>query len=348
MKTPSRFPLDDRLPADHFTTALRSDVRTGLGTTPRTLPPKWLYDDRGSDLFEQITLLPEYYPTRSEQEILTERSQEIAELTRAGTLVELGSGSSRKTRLLLDALSVVGTLRRYEALDVSATALEEACLAIDRDYEGIQVTGTVADVETDVLLPDGAAPRLVAFFGSTIGNFDRDQRASFFRSLAAALSPEDFLLLGADLVKDAGTLVRAYDDSAGVTAEFNKNVLRVLNRELGADFRPDAFEHLALWNEPEERIEMHLRSRLPQTAKIPALGLSVDFARGESIRTELSCKFRKETLTAELHDTGLTVRRWWTDSESRFALLLAAPPARSAAKRSDGRSVHESLEGKSR
>ncbi|WP_411093348.1 L-histidine N(alpha)-methyltransferase [Streptomyces sp. 049-1] len=327
MKTPSRFTLDDRLPADHFTTTLRSDVLTGLGATPRTLPPKWLYDERGSDLFEQITLLPEYYPTRSEQEILAERSQEIAELTRAVTLVELGSGSSRKTRLLLDALVAGGTLRRYEALDVSATALEEACMAIDRDYEGIQVTGTVADLETDMVLPVGAGPRLVAFLGSTIGNFDRDQRASFCRALAAVLSPDDVLLLGADLVKDPGTLVRAYDDSAGVTAEFNRNVLRVLNRELGADFEADAFEHLALWNEAEERVEMHLQSRRAQTAKVPALGLSLDFTRGESIRTELSCKFRRETLTAELYDAGLTVRRCWTDSGSRFALLLAAPTA---------------------
>ncbi|WP_235032195.1 L-histidine N(alpha)-methyltransferase [Actinacidiphila yanglinensis] len=324
-ENPSRFTLDDRLPADYFTTTLHADVTGGLTAVPRTLPPKWFYDKRGSDLFEQITKLPEYYPTRAEQEILVRRAPEIAEATGAATLIELGSGSSRKTRLLLDALTAGGTLRRYAPLDVSASALEEAGRAICADYPGLTVSATVADFESGIPLSDEPGPRLLAFLGSTIGNFDRPQRAAFYRTLAHSLSSDDMLLLGADLVKDPAVLVRAYDDAAGVTAEFDKNVLHVLNRELGANFVPDAFEHVAVWNTEQERIEMHLRSRTAQTVKIPDLDLSLDLAAGEDIRTELSCKFRRDSLTAELHDGGFTVRHWWTDPADRFALLLAVP-----------------------
>ena len=323
--TESRLTLRDRLPAGFFTDSLRTDVLQGLGTTPRTLPPKWFYDKRGSDLFEQITRLPEYYPTRAEQEILTRRAPEIAAVTRAATLVELGSGSSRKTRLLLDALTAGGTLRRYSPLDVSASALEEAGEAICRDYPDLRVAATVADFEHDLALSDEPGPRLLAFLGSTIGNFDRAQRRDFYRTLSLALSSDDVLLLGADLVKDPDTLVHAYDDAQGVTAEFNKNVLYVLNRELGADFDPDAFDHVALWNTDEERIEMRLRSRVAQSVKVRDLDLTVDFAPGEDLRTELSCKFRRESLTAELKEGGFTVRHWWTDAPGRFALLLAVP-----------------------
>jgi dimethylhistidine N-methyltransferase/ergothioneine biosynthesis protein EgtC len=325
MTTKSRFTLDDRLPADYFTSTLHSDVLHGLSGTPRTLPPKWFYDKRGSDLFEQITRLPEYYPTRAEQEILTRRAPEIAALTRPATLIELGSGSSRKTRLLLDALTTGGTLQRYAPLDVSAAALEEAGEAICRDYPGLRVSATVADFETDLALSDEPGPRLLAFLGSTIGNFDADQRLAFYRTLSRTLTSDDVLLLGADLVKDPAVLIRAYDDAAGVTAEFNKNVLHVLNRELGADFDPDAFDHVALWNGEHERVEMRLRSRTAQTAKIRDLDLTVDFAPGEDLRTEISCKFRRESLTAELKEGGFTVRHWWTDPAARFALLLAVP-----------------------
>jgi dimethylhistidine N-methyltransferase len=323
--TESRFTIDDRLPADYFTSTLRADVTNGLTAEPRTLPPKWFYDKRGSDLFEQITRLPEYYPTRAEQEILTRRAAEIAALTRAATLIELGSGSSRKTRLLLDALTAGGTLRRYAPLDVSASALAEAGEAICRDYPGVDVTATVADFEIGLGLSDEPGPRLLAFLGSTIGNLDTDERRDFYRTLSRALTSDDQLLLGADLVKDPDVLVRAYDDAAGVTAEFNKNVLHVLNRELGADFDADAFDHVAHWNADEERIEMHLRARTAQTVKIPDLDLTVDFAPGEDVRTELCCKFRRDRLTAELHDGGFTVRHWWTDAPGRFALLLAVP-----------------------
>ncbi|WP_225848807.1 L-histidine N(alpha)-methyltransferase [Streptomyces sp. HPF1205] len=323
--TASRFTLDDRLPADYLTDALHTDVREGLRAAPRTLPPKWFYDKRGSDLFEQITRLPEYYPTRAEQEILGRRAAEIAALTRAATLVELGSGSSRKTRLLLDALTAGGTLRRYAPLDVSGAALSEAGEAICRDYPGLEVAATVADFEHDLALSDEPGPRLLAFLGSTIGNFDPDQRRAFYRTLSLALSSDDVLLLGADLVKDPETLVRAYDDAAGVTAEFNKNVLHVINRELGADFDPDAFDHVAVWNTEEERIEMRLRARRAQTVKIPDVDLSLDLAQGEDMRTEISCKFRRESLTAELKEGGFTVRHWWTDAAGRFALLMAVP-----------------------
>lgn len=323
--TESRFTLDDRLPAGYFTESLHADVRKGLAEPPRTLPPKWFYDKRGSDLFEEITRLPEYYPTRAEQEILVRRAPEIAALTRAATLVELGSGSSRKTRLLLDALTAGGTLLRYAPLDVSGAALAEAGEAICRDYPGLAVTATVADFESGLPLSDEPGPRLLAFLGSTIGNFDPAQRRAFYRMLALSLSSDDVLLLGADLVKDPEVLVRAYDDAQGVTAEFDKNVLHVLNRELGADFDPDAFDHVALWNAEEERIEMRLRSRAAQTVKIPELDLSLSLEAGEDLRTELSCKFRRESLTAELHEGGFTVRQWWTDPEGRFALVMAVP-----------------------
>lgn len=321
----SRFTLDDRLPAGYFTDTLHADVRGGLGSAPRTLPPKWFYDKRGSELFERITELPEYYPTRAEHEILTRRAPEIAALTRASTLIELGSGSSRKTRLLLDALTAGGSLRRYAPLDVSASALEEAGRAICRDYPELRVTATVADFESGIELSDEPGPRVLAFLGSTIGNFDTVQRQVFYRTLSLTLSSDDVLLLGADLVKDPDVLVRAYDDTEGITAEFNRNVLHVLNHELGADFAPDAYEHVALWNADEERIEMRLRARAPQTVKIPDLDLSLDIAAGEDLRTELSCKFRRDALTAELKEGGFTVRHWWTDSASRFALLLAVP-----------------------
>ncbi|WP_170183536.1 L-histidine N(alpha)-methyltransferase [Streptacidiphilus neutrinimicus] len=321
-----RFTLDDRLPADHLAKALRNDVASGLTAEPKSLPPKWFYDAHGSELFEQITHLAEYYPTRAEQEILTRRAPEIAALTRAGTLFELGSGSSRKTRLLLDALTEAGTLSCYAPLDVSPSALEQAGAALVRDYPSLRVTATVTDFESDLTLPpDAPGPRLVAFLGSTIGNLDPQQRAAFYRSLRRTLSADDVLLLGADLVKDPEILVRAYDDGEGVTAEFNKNVLSVLDRELDADFDVDAFAHVALWNEQQERIEMHLRSLRAQTVKVPALDLSVDFAADELMRTEISCKFRRESLTAELAAGGLTVRHWWTDEADRFALLLAVP-----------------------
>lgn len=321
----SRFTLDHRLPADYFDTTLRADVRHGLTAPSKSLPPKWFYDARGSELFEEITRLPEYYPTRAEQEILTRRAPEIAAATRAHSLIELGSGSSRKTRLLLDALTAAGTLERYVPLDVSDSALVQAGEALCRDYPALRVAAMVTDFEHELALADEPGPRLLSFLGSTLGNLDPAQRTDFYRILRRALSADDTLLLGVDLVKDPAVLVAAYDDAQGVTAEFDKNVLHVLNRELDADFDPDAYDHVALWNADEERIEMHLRSRIDQTVKIPPLDMSVDFVRGEHLRTEISTKFRREPLEAELAEAGFTIRQWWTDPQTRFALLLAVP-----------------------
>lgn len=321
-----RFDLTRRLPDGYFADTLHTDVLKGLTGRPKSLPPKWFYDARGSELFEEITRLPEYYPTRAEHEILRLRCAEIAAATGARTLVELGSGSSRKTRLLLDSLLAQGTLERYAALDVSADALREAGEALCRDYPGLRVTACVTDLESDLgLPPEAEGPRLVAFLGGTLGNLDGDARPAFYAALRRELKAGDALLMGADLVKDPGVLVPAYDDSQGVTADFNKNVLRVLNRELGARFDLGAFEHRAVWNAEEERIEMRLRSLRAQTVALPALETSAGFEEGEEVLTEIAVKFRREPLTAELARGGFEVSRWWTDAEGRFALLLAVP-----------------------
>jgi L-histidine N-alpha-methyltransferase len=316
----SPFHLTRTLPEDATDAALRADVLQGLTHTPKTLPPKWFYDAHGSELFDRITELPEYYPTRAEREILVARSGEIAAAARARTLVELGSGSSEKTRYLIDALS---DLHTYVPVDVSDSALTQAGQALVAERPGLQVHGLIADFTAGLTLPDTPGPRLLAFLGGTIGNLLPVERAAFLASVRALLSPGDALLLGTDLVKDEQVLVRAYDDAAGVTAAFNKNVLTVVNRELGADFDPTAFDHVALWDAEHEWIEMRLRSRTGQTVKIPALDLAVDFAAGEELRTEVSAKFRKEGVRAELSAAGLELAHWWTDGEDRFALSLS-------------------------
>ncbi|MFJ5997362.1 L-histidine N(alpha)-methyltransferase [Streptomyces sp. NPDC092370] len=316
----SPFHLTRTLPEDATGAALRADVHRGLTGHPKTLPPKWFYDAHGSDLFEKITELPEYYPTRAEREILLARSGDIAAATRARTLVELGSGSSEKTRHLLDALT---DLRTYVPVDVSGSALTQAGQALAAERPGLDVHALIADFTAELTLPDTPGPRLVAFLGGTIGNLLPAERAAFLASVRALLAPGDALLLGTDLVKDEEVLVRAYDDGAGVTAAFNKNVLTVINRELGADFEPAAFDHVALWDAGHEWIEMRLRSRTAQTVKVPALDLAVDFAAGEEMRTEVSAKFRQEGVRAELSAAGLDLAHWWTDGEGRFALSLS-------------------------
>ncbi|MFC8516103.1 L-histidine N(alpha)-methyltransferase [Streptomyces sp. NPDC057257] len=316
----SPFLLTRTLPEDATEAALRADVHHGLTGTPKTLPPKWFYDAHGSELFEQITELPEYYPTRAEREILIARSGEIAAATHARTLVELGSGSSEKTRYLLDALTGLHT---YVPVDVSESALTQAGQALVAERPGLQVHALIADFTAGLTLPDTPGPRLLAFLGGTIGNLLPAERAAFFAAVRSLLSPGDALLLGTDLVKDEKVLVEAYDDAAGVTAAFNKNVLTVVNRELHADFDPGAFDHVALWDAANEWIEMRLRSRTAQTVKIPALDLAVDFAEGEELRTEVSAKFRKEGVRAELAAAGLHLAHWWTDQEGRFALSLS-------------------------
>ncbi|WP_037814285.1 L-histidine N(alpha)-methyltransferase [Amycolatopsis nivea] len=305
------------------TAELRADVREGLTADQKWLPPKWFYDAEGSKLFEKITALPEYYPTRSEREVLAARAAEIAERTGAHTLVELGSGSSEKTRLLLDALTAHGTLEAFVPMDVSETALAEAAAAITADYPKLEVRGVVGDFTQHLQLLPGTAPRVVAFLGGTIGNFLPDERAEFLHSVRDVLGEGEWLLLGTDLVKDRETLERAYDDAAGVTAAFNRNVLRVINAELGADFDPDEFDHVAHWNADREWIEMRLRARRRTEVQIPGADLIVPFAEGEHIRTEVSAKFRPDGVEAELNAAGFALERWWTDSQQRFGVSLA-------------------------
>nr|WP_221494447.1 L-histidine N(alpha)-methyltransferase [Actinomadura coerulea] len=312
--------------ADDLAKTLRKDVREGLSGTPKTLPPKWFYDERGSALFEEITRLEEYYPTRREREILAARAPGIAAATGARTLLELGAGSGEKTRVLLDALT--GTLRTYVPVDVSGDFLEQAAAGIAADHPGLAVRAVAADYEQHLPLLPGGERRLIAFLGGTIGNMPPAERIGFLGGLRATMDEGDFLLLGADLVKDPERLVRAYDDAAGVTAEFNRNVLSVINRELDADFDIGAFEHVAVWNAAEEQIEMRLRSLRAQDVRVGGLDLDVSFAEGEETRTEISAKFRRERLEAELGAAGMELAEFWTDEAGDFSLSLARPASR--------------------
>ncbi|MFJ9884686.1 L-histidine N(alpha)-methyltransferase [Streptomyces sp. NPDC091287] len=316
----SPFLLTRTLPVDATDAALRADVLSGLTRHPKTLPPKWFYDARGSELFEEITRLPEYYPTRAEREILQARAEEIAAASGARTVIELGSGSSEKTRHLLDVLP---ELHSYVPVDVSESALTGAAESLLAEHPGLSVHALIADFTGGLALPGTPGPRLVVFLGGTIGNLLPEERAAFLRSVRSLLSPGDALLLGTDLVKDEETLVAAYDDAAGVTAAFNKNVLNVVNRELGADFPLDDFDHLAVWNPRERWIEMRLRARRALSVKIRELDLVVPFEAGEELRTEVSAKFRQEDVREELTAAGMRLTQWWTDSAGRFALSLA-------------------------
>ncbi|KMS86782.1 L-histidine N(alpha)-methyltransferase [Prauserella rugosa] len=302
---------------------LRRDVREGLSAERKRLPAKWFYDARGSELFDRITALPEYYPTRAEREILVRESQAIAAATDARTLVELGAGSSEKTRALLDGLRRHGTVREFVPQDVSASALTAAAEAIAADYPGLDVHGVVGDFTENLGVLPGTRPRLVVFLGGTIGNFLPAERAKFLRSVRDVLAPGEWLLLGTDLVKDPRTLVRAYDDEAGVTAEFNRNVLAVLAERLGADVDPADFDHVAAWDAEHEWIEMRLRARRDLVVRIPGADLEVSFAAGEEVRTEVSAKFREDGVRTELADAGFALEHWWTDAEARFGVSLA-------------------------
>lgn len=320
----------DRLPGDFSARRLRADVLAGLTGTPKSLPPTWLYDKVGSELFEEITRLPEYYPTRAERQILERHAADAVRLAGADTLVELGSGSSLKTQLLLDAL-VAGdpavTGRGYVALDVSEDALRDACARIAGRYPGLEVHGIRADftelTRPTVLdtLPDNGS-RLVAFLGGTIGNFPPGQRRGFLAALREGLRAGEHLLLGADLVKSPDVLVPAYDDAAGVTAAFDLNLLDVLDRELDGDLDRADFVHRAVWVPEQEWIEMRLEARRPVAARLAALDLEIRFAAGEQLRTEISAKFRRDRLSAELAAAGFGPVRWWTDDEERFSLSL--------------------------
>ena len=317
-----------RLGADERTLAF--DVLDGLTKPFKEIPPKHFYDTEGSRLFEAIMGLPEYYPTRSERRILQANAGALVERTRAAELVELGSGVPTKTLLLLDAMQEAGTLDRYVPFDVSEVVLLESAKLLVESYPGIRVYGVVGDFERHLdALPEPEGPRVIVFLGGTIGNFLPGTRRRFLRSLGQVLRPQDRLLLGTDLVKDPAVLEAAYNDSQGVTAAFNRNILAVINRELDADFDLDAFEHVAFYDREQEWIEMRLRALQPMVVHVRKLGLDVHFANREELRTEISAKFTRERLEADLHAAGLHLDEFLTDPDELFALsLIAAGRAR--------------------
>jgi L-histidine Nalpha-methyltransferase len=302
-----------------------AEVAEGLSAPQKELPPKYFYDHRGSELFEEITRLPEYYLTRAERALLLRWMPRLMASLRPRTLVELGAGSAGKTRIILDGMRAAGSAERYVPIDVSAAFLAETADRLRRDYPGLAVTPAVADISEGLNLPrDMTSPVLFAFLGSTIGNFYPPAAIRLLARVRAALGPRDRFLMGADLRKNVGVVEAAYNDAQGVTAEFNRNMLRVLNRELGADFDPDAFEHRAFYEMDAHRIEMHLVSTKRQSVRIPGVG-EVRFARGETLRTEISCKYDIPSLAALFAAAGLRLESWRTDSERRFALVVAAP-----------------------
>jgi L-histidine N-alpha-methyltransferase len=313
--------VDLRLPAGGERT-LHEDVLDGLTRPFKEIPPKHFYDTRGSELFDQICGLPEYYPTRTERSILESSAELIGERTGATELVELGAGYATKTRILLDALEV----ERFIPVDVSEATVRECARRLVAEYPGLEVHGLVGDFERHLVhLPERSGPRLVAFLGGTIGNFPPGSRRRFLRSIARTLGDDGWLLLGTDLVKDPHMLEAAYDDSAGVTAEFNLNVLRVMNRELGSDFDLDGFDHVAFWDAEREWIEMRLRSRRRQSVRFPGLDLTVHFDQREELRTEISAKFTRTRVQGDLAAAGLELVEWLTDADGLFALSLARP-----------------------
>jgi L-histidine N-alpha-methyltransferase len=316
--------IDVHLTPGDLRAAMEADVRTGLTSSPKELPPVYFYDDRGSRLFDEITRLPEYYPTRAERSILEAHAKDMVESAGADVLVELGAGTCDKSRVLLDAMQSCGRLGTYLPLDVSDTTLWEAAASLSEDYPGLTVRAVVGDFHhhLDELVAGGR--RLFAFLGGTIGNLDPARRAGFLAGLVEVMNPGDRFLLGTDLVKDRARLIAAYDDSAGVTAEFNRNVLHVLNRELGADFVPERFSHVARWNEADHRIEMWLRSDDDCRVHVTDLGLDVSFAAGEEMLTEISTKFSPEDLYDELEASGLTVEASWASPGDEFLMTLTA------------------------
>ena len=311
-------------------TGLAADVLQGLAASPKTLPPKWFYDARGSELFDAICELPEYYPTRREAALLADVGSEVARAVPASEVVELGSGSSLKTPLLLDPLHAAGTLRRYVPVDVSASAIEAAIPALVARYPSLEIDARVCDFTADMseLRHGAGSPRLVAFLGTTIGNLQPAELHAFLVSARGLLAPGDALLVGHDLVKDPAVIVPAYDDSQGVTAAFNRNVLAVINRELHGDFDLGAFAHEATWNAGQERVEIRLRSTRAQTVRIASLGIEVAFRAGEAILTEISRKFRRESIQTAAERAGLALHRWYADGDGWYAVSLLTPSSR--------------------
>jgi L-histidine N-alpha-methyltransferase len=318
-----RCTIEVHLTAADLAGALRRDVKAGLTSTPKHLAPKWFYDERGSLLFDDITKLDEYYPTRRETEILQREAASIAERTGASTLLELGSGTSTKTRLLLDALAAAGTLERIVPFDVCEPVLLTAAPELAARYRSVRVDAVVGDFERHLGRLPMEGTTLVAFLGGTIGNLPPVGRAKFLQELADQLAPGDWLLLGTDLVKDPARLVAAYDDAAGVTAEFNRNILHVLNRELDGDLAPYRFAHVARWNREAQWMEMHLRAEGHQHVHLRAIDLQVDVADGEMILTEISAKFTRARIEEEVAAAGLELDRLLVDAAGDFALSLS-------------------------
>jgi L-histidine N-alpha-methyltransferase len=316
--------IEIHLTDDDLRGALERDVRAGLTAEHKSLPPVWFYDARGSELFDEITRLPEYYLTRAERRLLEAHAGEFAALSRADMLVELGAGTCDKSRVLLDAMRDEGTLRRYVPFDVSDSTIWGAAKVLVDDYPGLEVHAVVGDFHRHLDRIPAGGRRAVAFLGSTLGNLAPEQRKRFFFDLDCAMTGDDRLVIGTDLVKDPQRLVAAYDDAAGVTAEFNRNVLHVLNRELDADFDVARFDHVATWNEDASWMEMRLRSTADQTVRVASLGLEIGFAEGEDIHTEISAKFTREGFEAELYAAGFVTDAMWEDPEG-FLLTLATP-----------------------
>ena len=326
METPltaDQVAIDVHLPRDGVHAGMAEDVREGLSCPFKELPPKYFYDERGSQLFEQITEVPEYYPTRAERSILEAHGSEIVAAAGAGILIELGSGSAAKTRFLLDAMRDADLLDTYVPVDISEEITRKTAAELVQEYPGLRVHGIVCDYETHLERVPREEGALLAFLGGTVGNFRPAPRRSFLARIATLMYPGDRFLLGTDLVKDAARLEAAYDDSAGVTAEFNKNVLEVLNRELGANFDLAQFEHVVFWDPDNEWVDIRLRSLAEQFIDVKELDMRVHFARMEEMRTEISTKFTRERLEESYADAGLELTDWWTDPDGLYALSLA-------------------------
>ncbi|HEX6521659.1 MAG TPA: L-histidine N(alpha)-methyltransferase [Streptosporangiaceae bacterium] len=306
--------------------AIREDAREGLTASPKYIPSKWLFDSKGSELWEKITQLPEYYPFRTERDILQAVADEIAATTRASSIIELGSGSAIKTSILLRALRRAGTIRTYTSIDISESALMAAGSRLIGEYPGLSVRAVLADFETQaeiIAMHECPSPRLVLFLGGTIGQLMPPQRAEFLRRLRNLFCHGDMLLLGVDLVKDPAELIAAYDDSAGVSTAFNKNLLTVLNTRVGADFDLDNFDYVVTWQDEAEYLAMWEQSRINQAVRLSEIDLFVEFAAGERIWTAISAKFRRDGIQAELECAGFSLRHWWTDPTGRYALSLS-------------------------
>jgi L-histidine N-alpha-methyltransferase len=320
--------------------SLADDVLDGLTQPFKQLPPKHFYDDAGAELFDRICGLPEYYPTRTERAILTERAADLAALTGAAEVIELGSGTAAKSRILLSALASAGTLRRYVPVDVTEDMIRATGTQLAAEYPGLRVHGIVGDFERHLAhLPAPIGPRVVAFLGGTIGNFTPGARRRFLRGLGRLLGAADALLLGVDLVKHPARIEAAYNDPAGITAAFNRNILRVVNRKLGANFEPERFDHVAFYDREREWIEMRLRAQQRMTVDVERLGLTVHFAAREELRTEISAKFTPHRLAADLQAAGMAPVEVFTDPDALFGLALARPLAASPRRRERRREV---------